>query len=70
MLNLRSLDTGNVVDSKANSDAQHFSRFTLPNFRIPESFGIGNIGEEVIHSYEVDSEGIEGAHGYAVQTAH
>ena len=42
MLNLRQLNE--PERSTANSDAQHFSRFSVPNFRVP-SHSLGNIGE-------------------------
>ena len=42
MLNLRQLNE--PERSTANSDAQHFSRFSALNFRVP-SHSLGNIGE-------------------------
>lgn len=42
LLNLRQLNA--AEQSPPNSDAQHFSRFSAPNFRVPSDF-LGNIGE-------------------------
>lgn len=42
MFNLRQLNE--EPESSTNSDAQHFSRFSIANFRIP-SDRLGNIGE-------------------------
>jgi hypothetical protein len=47
LINLRSLDFAGT----ANSDAQHFSRFSVANFRVPESI-LGNIGQPLEHSSE------------------
>lgn len=44
MFNLRQLSEASNVRSTANSDAQHFSRFSAPNFRMT-SYSLGNIGE-------------------------
>ena len=47
MLNLRQVtETGNSTD---NSDAEHFSRFSTPNFRVP-SYALGKIGEPLDYS--------------------
>lgn len=43
IINLRSLST---AGSSQDSSAQHWSRFTAPNFHIPDSF-LGNIGEDL-----------------------
>lgn len=43
MLNLRQLNQ--TEGSHANSDAQHFSRFSVPNFRIVTTDFLGNMGE-------------------------
>ena len=45
MLNLRQLGDS---EPSANSDAQHFSRFSAPNFKVPSNF-LGNIGEPLDH---------------------
>lgn len=44
ILNLRQLDS---TASESNSDAQHFSRFSV-NFRVPSDF-LWNIGESLDH---------------------
>lgn len=44
MLNLRSLDS---AGTQAASSTRHFSRFSAPNFRMPESINLGNIGEDL-----------------------
>lgn len=46
MLNLRQLS--DPVDSMIHSDARHFSRFSMPNFKITSNM-IGNIGEPLSH---------------------
>lgn len=46
MLNLRQFNKTDNVES--NSDAQHFSRFSI-DFRVPSDF-LGNIGEHLDHS--------------------
>lgn len=46
MLNLRQLS--DPVDSVLHSDARHFSRFSIPNFKIISNM-IGNIGEPLSH---------------------
>ena len=46
MLNLRQIN--NTDNTKTNSDAQHFSRFSI-DFRVPSSL-LGNIGEPLDHS--------------------
>lgn len=57
LISLRSLDDPGSMDT----DAQHFSRFSAPRFRVPESI-FGNIGEELTHGTnpadeEVDEDG-------------
>lgn len=52
-INLRSLDNEEALIS--TSAAQHFSRFSVPNFRVPESV-LGNIGEPL----QYGGESIEG----------
>lgn len=46
MLNLRSLEPRNPGSKSEN---QRFSRFSMPNFRVPQSF-LGNIGEPLDYS--------------------
>ena len=46
MLNLRQLN--NTDNAETNSDAQHFSRFSI-NFRVPSDL-LGDIGEPLDHS--------------------
>ena len=48
IINLRSLGTTN---SSQGSSAQHWSRFSTPNFYIPDSF-LGNIGEDLQDGHE------------------
>ena len=48
MINLKSLST---TRSSQGSSAGHLSRFSAPNFRIPDSF-LGNIGEDLQHGHE------------------
>ena len=55
LINLRKLNTTDQLSS--NSDAQHFSRFSV-SFRIPES-ALGNIGEPLEHGQPEDVDGIE-----------
>ena len=43
IINLRTLGTPSPAD-----ETQHFSRFTAPNFRVPETI-LGNIGEPLTH---------------------
>ncbi|KIP04623.1 hypothetical protein PHLGIDRAFT_189035 [Phlebiopsis gigantea 11061_1 CR5-6] len=56
LLNLRQLNDKD--DSPPNSDAQHFSRFSVPNFRIRTSGMWGNMGEPLVHGPEdqIDDE--------------
>ena len=61
MLNLRSLNT--TGGSQSNSDNQHFSRFSMPNFRVPQSF-LGNIGEPL--DYNQPREGEDGFEDEAI----
>lgn len=53
MFNLRSLSNMNA--SQTDSDPQHFSRFTVPNFRVPSNF-IGDIGQPLVHGQSMDPE--------------
>ena len=48
IINLRSFST---ASSSQDSSAQHWSRFSVPNFRIPDSF-LGNIGEDLQHGHK------------------
>lgn len=62
MLNLRQLNKADSTET--NSDAQHFSRFSV-NFRIPSDL-LGDIGELLDHSPAErlrDSEDDPGEHG-------
>ena len=52
IINLRSINTAG--SSQGSSARQHWSRFSAPNFRIPDSF-LGNIGEELQDGHH-DSE--------------
>lgn len=52
MLNLRQLNEGDT--SPTDTDAQHFSRFTAPHFRMPTDL-MGNIGE-LLHYNDSDQE--------------
>ena len=48
MINLKSLSP---AGSSQGSSARHWSRFSVPNLRIPDSF-LGNIGEDLQHGDE------------------
>ena len=50
-INLRSLDH----PASTNTDAQHFSRFSIANFRVPESL-LGNIGQPMDDGARRDDE--------------
>ena len=53
MFNLRSLDDSNI--SELNTDSQHFSRFSIPNFRVPSAL-IGDIGQPLRHGHSQSEE--------------
>ena len=77
MLNLRQLN--NTDNTETNSDAQHFSRFSI-DFRVPSDL-LGNIGEPLDHSqserlheddpgeHEVTGERSEAATGADLESA-
>lgn len=46
IINLRTLNAPEVTEP---SQRQHFSRFSTPGFRVPQSF-LGNIGEHLVHN--------------------
>ena len=50
IINLRSLSTTPDL-SQSSSGRQHWSRFSAPNFHIPDSF-LGNIGEDLQDGHE------------------
>ena len=59
IINLRSLSTaGSSQDSSAR---QHWSRFSAPNFNIPDSF-LGNIGEDLQDGHEPADNDLDGHH--------
>ena len=49
IVNLKSLNTSS--SSQGSSDRHHWSRFSTPNFHIPDSF-LGNIGEDLQDGHE------------------
>lgn len=49
IINLKSLNTAN--SSQNSSGQQRWSRFSTPDFCIPDSF-LGNIGEDLQHGHE------------------
>ena len=51
LINLRSVDS----PSSTNSEAQHFSRFSVAGFRVPDSI-LGNIGESLRHGTDAADE--------------
>ena len=55
MLNLRSLSDNDSNNSRATSDAQRFSQFSFPNFRVSGHF-LGNIGEPLVYANSQDCE--------------
>ena len=58
IINLRSLNTaGSSQDSSAR---QHWSRFSAPNFHIPDSF-LGNIGEDLQDGHEPADGDLDGS---------
>ena len=51
IINLKSLDT--PISSQGSSTRQHWSRFSAPNFHIPDSGSfLGNIGEDLQDGHE------------------
>ena len=59
IINLRSLATPS--SSQGSSARQHSSRFSAPNFHIPDSF-LDNIGEDLQDDHEPATTGIDGHH--------
>ena len=59
IINLRSLNTAG--SSQGSSARQHWSRFSVPNFHIPDSF-IGNIGEDLQDGHEPADDDLDGHH--------
>ena len=59
IINLRSLNTAG--SSQGSSARQHWSRFSAPNFHIPDSF-LGNIGEDLQDDHEVAEDNLDGHH--------
>ena len=59
IINLRSLNTAG--SSQGSSAPRHWSRFSAPNFRIPDSF-LGNIGEELQDSHEPENADLDCHH--------
>ena len=56
MINLRSINTAG--SSQGSSARQHWSRFSAPNFHIPDSF-LGNIGEDLQDGHEPANADLE-----------
>ena len=62
IINLRSLNRVNIPESSQGSSArQHWSRFSAPNFHIPDSF-LGNIGEDLQDGHEPADDDLDGHH--------
>ena len=59
IINLRSLN--NLSSSQGSSARQHWSRFSTPNFHIPDSF-LGNIGEDLQEGHEPANADCDGHH--------
>ena len=59
IINLRSINTAG--SSQGSSDRQHWSRFSIPNFHVPDSF-LGNIGEDLQDGYEPAEDDLDGHH--------
>ena len=57
IINLRSLNTPS--SSQDGSARQYWSRFSAPNFHIPDSF-LGNIGEDLQDGYEPADDDLDG----------
>ena len=56
MINLKSLS---AAGSSQGSSARHWSRFSAPNFHIPDSL-LGNIGEDLQGDYEPADDNLDG----------
>lgn len=54
MISLKSCST---AGSSQSSSAQHLSRFSAPNFRIPD-LSLGNIGEDLQHGYKLADDSL------------
>lgn len=67
IINLRSLNTPGA--SQGSSGRQHWSRFTAPNFRIPDSF-LGNIGEDLQDGHEPADNNLDGHYGSEADAVH
>ena len=59
IINLRSL--GTPSSSQDSSVRQHWSRFSAPNFHIPDSL-LGNIGEDLQEGHEPANADLDGYH--------
>ena len=59
IINLRSINTAG--SSQGSSSRQHWSRFSVPNFHIPNSF-LGNIGEDLQDGHEPADDDLDGHH--------
>ena len=59
IINLRSINTAG--SSQDSSGRQHWSRFSAPNFHIPDSF-LGNIGEDLQDGHEPADNDLNGRH--------
>ena len=60
ILNLRSFDAASSASQAVTADA-HLSKFSAPNFRVPDSF-LGNIGEPLdagATEYTYDDDGYD-----------
>ena len=62
IINLRSLSTASG-SSQGSSARQHWSRFSAPNFHIPDSESfLGNIGEDLQDGHEPTDNDLNGHH--------
>ena len=59
IINLRSINTAG--SSQGSSARQHWSRFSAPNFHIPDSF-LGNIGEDLQDGHKPADDGLDSHH--------
>ena len=59
IINLKSLNTPS--SSQGSSGRQDWSRFSAPNFHIPDSF-LGNIGEDLQDGHEPTDNYLDGHH--------
>ena len=59
IINLRSINTAS--SSQDSLARQHWSRFSVPNFHIPDSF-LENIGEDLQDGHELADNDLDGHH--------